>query len=458
MNKAEKNELLDFVCSPFFNKNKELILLYKELLRAFSLLREVIDEKKIYEKVSTEKFTEQKLRYLLSDLNLLIEHFFSVKKWDEHADLKKQLLIENLSQKKLNKYVQQHQQALLLNTEKNLLQDSDFLGIKLHSEESSFKFASEYDNRSVDSRLQKLSDSIDVYYLAKKLKYACEMINRRNVLQVNYSIHFIDEIKAFLKSSDFLKVPAISLYFHILNSLLEPEEEKHYRALKSGLTLHKNVFSKTELRDMFTFAQNYCIRRLNTGQSNFLEEIFSNYEFLLEEKIILVNNNLSQFDFKNIVTIALRLHKYVWVQKFINSYISFLPLSERKNAEVYNLSRLYYSNGETKKALQLMQNVEFTDIYYHLDAKVLLVKIYYDTSSTESLLPLFTSFKNYLQRNKKVSDYQQLTYQNFLKTVVKMFNYKLFDKGNLEAIRSTLLEAKNIADINWLKEKSAELV
>lgn len=457
LSNSEKKELEDFISSPFFNKNMQLLALYRELMCIAGLENEKFSEEKIFEKVSGKKYEEQKFRYLLSDLNLLIEEFFSVKKWDHHKDLKKQLLIENLHEKKLNKYLQQHQQTLLYNTEQNQLQDSDYLGVKLQSEEVSFKFASGHDNRSVDSRLQKLSDSIDTYYLAKKLKYACEMINRRNVLQVNYNIHFIDEIKAFLLESDFLKVPAVSLYYHILNSLLEPQEEVHYQQLKQGLIRHKQFFSVNELRDMFTFAQNYCIRQLNTGKANYLEELFHNYEFLLKEKIIIADNNLSQFDFKNIVVIALRLHKYEWVKSFISDYLVYLPAAERKNAEVYNLSRLYYSNGEVKKALKLMQDVEFTDIYYHLDAKVLLIKIYYDTSAFESLMPLFTSFSNYLRRNKKVSEYQQLSYQNFLKATVRMFNYKMFDKGNLEAIQKSIEEGKNMADINWLKEKLEEL-
>jgi hypothetical protein len=454
LNNSEKKELEDFISSPYFNKNEQLLLLFRELMETPP---GKLNDEKIFRKATGKMYEEKKFRHLLSGLNLLIEEYFSVKKWETHTDLKKQLLIENLHEKKLHKYVQQHQQTLLYTTEQNHLQDSDFLGVKLQSEEISFKFASEHDNRSVDSRLQKLSDSIDTYYLAKKLKYACEMINRRNVLQVSYNIHFIEEIKLFLKDSQFLHVPAVSLYYHILNSLLNPQEEKHYRQLKNGLITHRHAFSGNELRDMFTFAQNYCIRQLNTGKANYLEELFHNYEFLLKEKIIITDNHLSQFDFKNIVVIALRLHKFDWVKKFISEYLVYLPAAERRNAEVYNLSRLYYSSGEIKKALKLMQNVEFTDIYYHLDAKVLLIKIYYDTNAFESLMPLFTSFNNYLKRNRKVSEYQQLSYQNFLKAAIALFNYKMFDKGNFEKIKLSIEEGKNMADVNWLKEKLAEL-
>lgn len=452
LNLSEKKELGDFISSPYFNKNKTLIKLYNELVKT-----NVPDAKNIYKKITGKKYEEQKLRYLLSDLNLLIEDFFSQKKWDKDRFLKKQMLIEGLQEKKLLKYIPRHQQALLENTLAIELQDSDFLGTRLSTEEASFRLASLQDNRSVDSRLQTLSDSIDTYYFAKKLKYACEMINRSNVLQVSYTISFINEIKEFLRTSDFLKVPAVAVYYHILNSLTDPGKEEHYRQLKQQLVESRKQFSDNELRDMFTFAQNYCIRQLNSGKSGYLEELFSNYEFLLKEKIIIANNVLSQFDFKNIVTIALRLHKYDWVKKFISQHLAYVPQAERRNAEIYNMARLYYSTGELKKAIRLMQDVEFTDIYYHLDAKVLLVKTYYDTNAFESLMPLLSSFNNYLRRNKKVSTYQRITYQNFLKIVSRMFNYKMFDKGSLDQIRKSLEETQNIADINWLKLKLGEL-
>ena len=449
---SERKELLDFISSPYFNKSRALIRLYKELVKEYPA-----DEKKIYEKVTGKKYEEQKLRYLLSDLNILVEKFLSLGKWDKDPLLRKQSLIEGLQEKKLFKYIPQHEQSMLGGAQRIELQDSDYLGTKHLSEETSFRFASQHDNRSIDSRLQQLSDSIDTYYFAKKLKYACEMINRSNVLQVNYTISFINEIRELLRTSDFIKVPAVAVYFHILNSLTDPSEEQHYHRLKQQLVESRKLFSNNELRDMFTFAQNYCIRQLNSGKVNYLDELFSNYEFLLKEKIILASNVLSQFDFKNIVTIALRLHKYDWVKRFIAEYLCYVPDTERSNAEIYNRARLYYSTGELKNAIKLMQDVEFTDIYYHLDAKVLLVKIYYDTNAFESLMPLLNSFGNYLRRNKKVSEYQRITYQNFLKIVLRMFNYKMFDKGSLEQIQKQAEETKNAADINWLKLKLEEL-
>jgi hypothetical protein len=446
----EKKELDDFISSPYFNKDQQIIKLYKQLLL------DNTDPKDLYRKATAKKYNEKELRYLLSDLNQLIETYLSHAKFNLRSSLKKQLLIEHLHDKKLSKYIEHHQQALIKESNSQTLQDSDHLAKKLAAEEMSFRFSTG-NNRGLDSRLQDLSDSIDKYYFSKKLKYACEMINRSNVLHVKYDISFIDQIKSFLKDSRFLEVPAVSVYYHILSGLSEPGNEKHYRDLRSKLLQFRNVFSDHELRDMFTFAQNYCIRQLNLGKGEYLEELFHNYSYLLKERIILTNNILSQFDFKNIVTIALRLKEFDWVKNFIKQYLQFVPQADRLNAEIYNLSRYHYAVGDNRKALKIMQDVEFTDVYYQLDAKVLLLKIYYDTNTFDSFLALIKSFTNYLKRNGKVSAYQRDTYLNFVKIISKMFNYKMFDKGDIDKVKKEFTALTNVADVNWLRGKIAEL-
>lgn len=104
LSSLEKRELDDLVSSPYFNKNKVLVKLYRELIKA-----KITDDRKIYEKISGKKYEQQKLRYLLSDLNLLIEDFIALKKWNKDQFLRRQLLIEGLQERMLLKYVPQHQ-------------------------------------------------------------------------------------------------------------------------------------------------------------------------------------------------------------------------------------------------------------------------------------------------------------------------------------------------------------
>ncbi len=453
LSEKEASSFREFLRSPFFNTNETLLLWFDYIRKAdFS-----IDDQTKYKRIHNQSYNEKKLRYILSEINILIEKYFVVQTSISEYSFSKKSIIESLNKRKSQKHALAHQRELLNYIESTKQNDSDFLKTKFEIEELLFKYASEYDNRSVDSRLQNLSESLDTFYFAKKLKYSCEMINQQNVLQVKHTPLFINEIKFQIENSRLIETPAIAAYYRILNTLLEPENEDHYDKLKNTLQQNANAFSKQELKDMFTFAQNYCIRKLNSGETKYLSELFINYKYLIEHGIIISENTLSQFDFKNIITIALRLNEFDWVRQFIKDYIKLLPKGDAKNAEIYNTARLHYALKETRKAMQLMQTVEFTDIYYHLDAKVLLIKIYYDLNEVEALLPVLTNMNNYLRRNKKVSEYQRSTYLNFVLFVKKMFNYKMFEKGNITFIKQEIENTKAVADINWIKTKLTEL-
>ncbi len=416
------------------------------------------NKKSVYKKLFPGKrFNEQVLRYVMTDLTRLLEEFLVQKQFSENETLRKHLLMQSLNQRDLDKYFLQHINDAYEVQKKSPYRDALFYERQAMLEEDSYSWTSRKDNRAIDSSLQSLVDNIDIHYLTKKLKYSCEIINRMNVLKVQYNISFLDNTLEFLKQNSFSHVPAIMVYFQVLLTLRESENEVHYRKLKTLLAEHIDKFPNSELRDIYGFIQNYCIRQINLGNNNYLRELFENYKILLEKEIIIEDGSLAQFDFKNIVTISLRLDEFKWTEKFIEKYSLLLSADFRKNAINYNLARLHYSKKQYRDALRLLLAVEFTDVYYHLDSKSLLLRIYYDLEDWEPLLSLFNTFKIYLKRNKLISEYQRTTYTNLVKFVRKLTRIKMGSKLPLERVKQEIEEVKQIADLTWLQSKVEEL-
>ncbi|MEO5572182.1 MAG: hypothetical protein ABIT08_12410, partial [Bacteroidia bacterium] len=323
-------------------------------------------------------------------------------------------------------------------------------------DELSYEFTSLKNNRAIDTSLQSLSDNLDIYYLSNKLKYCCEILNRQNIVQVEFRIPFLDFIVEYLNKNSFENVPILSVYFHILLMMKENENEKHYRKLKSILYKYAD-FSLNELRDIYAFVQNYCIRKVNTGNVKYLDELFEIYKLMLEKKIIIENKELAHSHFKNIVAIALRLNEFEWTENFIEHYSAFLNKELRKNSVNYNLARLYFAKKEFRKALKLLTIVEFTDVYYHLDSKSLLLKIYYEIEEIEPLFSLFSTFRVYLRRSKLISDYQRIIYSNLITQTKRLAKIKSGSNYPLQKIKNTIAADSQVADIGWLKSKIEEL-
>lgn len=459
----ELNAFGKLVASPFFNVNEEVSTLFaltKKLYPFFD--KKQTEKKEIFKKLFPgRRYNEKKLRYVMTDLTRLLEEFLVQKQFSENEMLKKHLLLQSFNKRDLDKYFQWQISDAYSVQQKSPYRDVAYYERQAMLEEDSYTWTSRKDNRAIDSSLQSLVDNIDIHYLTKKLKYSCEIINRMNVLKVEYNISFLDNTLEFLRNHpDSYRdehIPAIAIYYQVLLTLRESENEKHYIKLKSLLSEHIYKFPTTELRDIYGFVQNYCIRQINMGNNFYLRELFENYKTLLENEIIVENDSLAQFDFKNIVTIALRLNEYKWTEKFIEKYAPLLSADFRKNAINYNLARLHYSRKQYHQALKLLLEVEFTDVYYHLDSKSLLLRIYYELEDWEPLLSLFNTFKIYLKRNKLISEYQRTTYTNLVKFVRKLTRIKMGSKLPLEKVKMEIEQVKQIADLTWLQGKVEEL-
>ena len=118
---------------------------------------------------------------------------------------------------------------------------------------------------------------------------------------------------------------------------------------------------------------------------------------------------------------------------------------------------MYFYLKKYKDGLKQLLAVEFTDIYYSLDSRALLLKTYYELEDLESATSLINAFKIYLKRDNTISEYQNLTYSSFLKIVHQLIRFKMGYKNNLEDLDKQLGSIKQIADLTWLKQKLEEL-
>lgn len=179
---------------------------------------------------------------------------------------------------------------------------------------------------------------------------------------------------------------------------------------------------------------------------------------MLNNEVIIKNNIIAQFDFKNMVTVALRVGEFKWTKNLIEKYQNHLTEEHRLNAITYNTARLEFYQKNYKKCLHELLKVEFTDIYYSLDQRVLLLKTYYQLNNFESALSLINAFKIFLKRDKKISEYQNITYCNFLKIVTQIVQLQLGYKRDIKKIDEIFKNTKQIADSSWLSEKTNELM
>lgn len=452
----------EFVHSPFFNKHEKLRLFCDILMDAAPQFKASdIERETVYRQVFPgEPYKYQKLSDLMTYLHRLLEQFMAQLQYEQDDKTQDSYLLEAFRERKLGK----HFRRQLKKSSKQVgathsASEEQFLHAYIIETESD-QYFTQQESRTKDKSIERKTQNLDLFYFTAKLRNCCEMINRQNIINEQYDIMYLEETQAYIKKhfASLSTFPPIAIYYEILMTLTHSEVEDHYHHLTQLLQQHSSHFAQEELRTLYDYAQNYCIKKINSGKSNYLNEIFKLYQQLLSNGVIFENEQLSQWDYKNIVTVGTRLEEYGWTEEFVNEYKARLDDEVRENAYAYNLASLYYSQERYDQAMQLLQSVEFTDVYYSLGARSLMLKVYYESDEIEPLYSLFDSFKIYLRRNKVVSEYQYKVHMNLIRMVKRMTDIKLrANTSRKETIQRDVMQLKKrienasaITNINWL--------
>ncbi len=424
----------------------------------------------------------QEVRYLESDLVKWIESWWVHKELQQDTVLKQTILLRALQKRSLQKPFRQILDSAFDALEKTPYRDMDYLLKRYQLNNLAFEFATLQENRGIDPGLPAMLADLEVLYRTGSLKYGSILVNLGNVVSAQVDPEMIErlrhigdwrglcesgevgDLREFQKeggrreSNEGNDAVGIEIYHAVLLTLIDPGEEGHYQKLLDLLESSSRFFGEDEIGQLYAFALNYCIKKLNEGKGEYLQQLFVLYQRLLDKEVIFSGPFILQQHFKNIVTTALRLGEFAWTERFLRGYTPRVSPEARENASTYNFAALYFATGAYSKAMRLLQEVEFTDVYYHVDSKALLLKTYYELEEWEPLLSLVDAFGNYLRRNRMISEYQRKVYWNFLKFAKKLVRKHLGSRKPVEEIVREMEEVQEIADLRWLRLKAGELI
>ncbi len=91
--------------------------------------------------------------------------------------------------------------------------------------------------------------------------------------------------------------------------------------------------------------------------------------------------------------------------------------------------------------------MEFSDLNYQLGSRVMLIKTYYELEEIESLLSSLASFRNFLRRNKKISQPLRRPYLNFCNLLHQILRQNHKQPSQIE---QSIRESDFLAERAWL--------
>lgn len=460
LSKVERNRLRKYLVSPYLNDQPDLVSLFELCDKA---LREntadQLSRQFVWQKLYPIKnYQDAQLRRMASDLTQLVLQFLSAEARSQSPiaqALDLQRLLEKPELKKHLAGVERNIQQLLDACEG---QSTEYYLAQFHLHNNISNRATKY--LTLVGYAEKLSAAdfnLACFYLTQKLELYSGWLLYQGSRATDESVELPDGFWDYLENERFKSVPLLRVYKNVVECLTRPDDEMLFRQLLDELEAQAPRLAKKDLRKCYFIAQNYCALKINQGKREYYREVFEIFKKITQKGVLLEDGQLSEGIYKNIVTAGLGVGDFEWIENFIENYSEYLPLGIRENARTFNLATLHFYQKKYRRVIELIRDVEYSDVVYTLSAKQMLVRTYYELNEIMALDSLIDSFKIFLRRNKELSKNQKREYLNFLNFVKNLTILHPSDARKIGQLKSKIETTSSLTPKKWLLEKIDEL-
>lgn len=447
-NNSDWKRFLAFIDSPYFNKNEEVAALGHYL---FELQPEfnTTKEKVFAHLYPGQQFDGQRMGYLMNYLLKLAEQFLAFERFGKDEFQNSRYTLLELSEKKLQKHYTFLKRKVETTLDKKLYSTSLAMQRFLFAELEMIHF-SEQKVRRFDPSMQNVYDELNNFYYLQILKYACALLSWELVVKGNFKVSSITDSLANNLIQDYSGLPVIRIYLSIYKTLKAEgaDSEGYFEDLLGFINKHEKEIDKDEMTEIYTYAINYGVRKIRSGKGEFTSKVLALYRRAIDKRYLFTAGYLSHWTYTNVVKLALLQNRYEWAEDFIQDYKEYLEPKFYEDAFHFNLADLYFSRDKYNEVLGQLQHLAFSDPYYNLGSRMILIKTFYELDQMESVLAYVAAFKKFLQRNRGLSSTYQQTCLNFCNCLNKIL--RVNSEKKKEKLLTEIAQTTPLAERNWL--------
>ena len=441
-----------FLKSPYFNRRDDVYALFDYLRKDLKRKHSKLGRKEIFTALYPDKaYDDGRLNLVVHLLLEAIKQFLALQEFEEEHQMKELYQCRALRKINAGKSYAKSFEKLKKDHQNHPYRNVGFhyFNYQLHQEEYVY-IASQ--RRAGRMNLEELVKELTIFYLADILRHSCSILTAQRIGKEAYQLELLEEVLRYVERSPVKHTPAIAIYHqaYLLLADTNSTNEEGFNAFEQLIEQHWQQFPAHETRDIYLLAINYCIQRLNRGQRQFISKALGLYKLALERNILLENDQLSKFTYNNILMLALACKELDWADHFLHKFREKLPEKERENIFYYNLAVYYFHKPDYDKALSLLsRQIVFDDIFYNLNSRSMLLRIYFEQGLFDVLFSHLDSFTTYISRKKQLG-YHRENYLNLISFVKKLLNTPETDKAAREMLRFNIIETNAIAEKKWL--------
>lgn len=445
-----RSDLLKYIESKNFCTNPKVSALLQYLLSRKYFSDKNTAKRKVFDILfPNEKYSDLKLRHLM---NISLDFILKNVRLNEKKTVAFESKIQQIKyfrEHNLTQFGLKTMKTLANDVEKLAYRDESYYLSRYRMEVERFEWIGQ-EKRLGENNVQELSQDLNHFYIIATLKYACISLTHQNLKKGDYQFPLLNTIVQQIEDGVYVQIEAIMLYYYAYMALKNNRNDFFFQKLKSLVLQEGYLNIISDQKEVLMFAINYCIKRLNSGDNEYIREAFELYMHGLEQKILLDKDaTLSRFTFKNVIALGLRLKEFGWAHRFIQENKKLLAPEFQDSQVNYNTARLFFYQGIFDKAIMLLQQAEFDDVFMNMDAKIMLLKMYFQEKNMASLEALLNSFEVYLHR-KKILAYHKDNYKNIIRYIRRIISLQPYDNDGKRQLVESIERCRPLTEKQWL--------
>lgn len=463
----EYRDFGEYINSPFFNKNEAVVKLYDYIRLDFpDMNSDKFEKEKVFGEIFPKvEYNDGFMRTIMFNLTQLAEDFLAYNNYKNRGVYESLHLINELNNRLLDKHVM-----------KSIKSASEKVNKYEHEDESYFldMFMLDKEKNRLYDRTKKILNKKDInehdllsesenlirFFLIHILKRYRYLLNRQNVMNVSFEFEFVDEIVEYLLKniSKYSNLPSLAgLVNQVM--LLKTESDDYYFACKKIYLDLNNTVGWGERYNALVLISGYCINQHYKGRHEMMKEYVELQKFRDEHNIVKMDRNdfVTTLYYRNIVTAAVLVNEIEWGEMFINKYKLELQPEGRESAYNYAMARIREKQKRYEESMNFLRNVKLEDVYYKVNVKSLMSKLYYCMGYMNELTDQLDAFRKFLKNDQLINDEFRKVNINYVKFLTDLVKLKE-NSGRVksEEFRKKLAETDTISK-DWLLEKLDEI-
>ncbi len=438
LDKKELSGFIRFVESGLEGANNKGVELLKMIRKAYPhWASSSLEERKVAKKLFPGDKSRQNLKRLRSQLLSLLKEYLIILELQDSPEAKELFWLNAILKRGQYSRFKRDWARAKQGLEESAEKSAEYFFYRYQLEDTYRKYIDVDRTEKEKISFQAFFDNFECYTIIEKLKYCCYAQLLENVQDMRHEVFMLDDLEKRLEGSEWLrKNPVIYTYYTLFRIFKEKNTGLLFAVLEPMLADHKALFTEEELKDLNNLVPAYLINRINNGHSDYLEKLFQWNQSIIGNGLVFEGAYIPHQRFKNIVSCALLLRKFDWIQKLLKEHILNVKPSEREGLRCFIEGTVHYYQKNFREAIKILQleAIPNNDFYFY-DIHSLLLRAYYELEDFDGFRVIFNRLKKKIWRDSRTSRSHQKAYQNFSELLLSLI--KIRENPNLSRNRKT---------------------